>query len=122
MSCLLVVAARLALADAHEPAAHAAALLRRAPEHPDVKADEEQGRAEPEQQRRPGAAAFLDRFGADLDPVVDQKRFQAGVHEGGQRGREGAHRFGQRRGAPHRARSLVRDSPLGAALFSPAGG
>ena len=93
---LLVVAARLALADAHEPAPYAAALLRRPPKHPDVKADDEQGRAKPEQERRPGVAAFLDRFGADLDPVIDQKGFQTGVHEGGQRGREGAHRFGAR--------------------------
>ena len=54
---LLVVAARPAPADAHEPA-HATALLRRAPEHPDVKTDEEQGRAKPEKERRPRAAAF----------------------------------------------------------------
>ena len=51
-----------------------------------------------EQERRPGAAAFLDRFGADLDPVIDQKGFQTGVDEGGQRGREGPHRFGRAAG------------------------
>ena len=76
---LLVVAARLALADAHEPAAHPAALLRRAPKHPDIKADEEQRRAKAEKKRRQGTTAFLDRFGADLDPVIDQKGFQTGI-------------------------------------------
>ena len=69
--------------------------VRRAPEHPDVKADEEQGRAKPEEERRPGAAAFLDRLGADLDPVIDQECFQTRAHEGGERGREGGHRLGR---------------------------
>jgi hypothetical protein len=80
---LLVVATRLALADAHEPGPHAPALPC-APEHPDVKADDEQGRAKPEEERRPRAAAFLDRLGADLDPMIDQESFQTGAHEGGE--------------------------------------
>src|SRR6185503_4471793 len=91
---LLVIATRLALADAHEPAPHAAAL-RRPPEHPDVKADDEQGRPEPEEERRPGTAAFRDRLGADLDPVIDEECLQTGVYERGERGGEGARRLGQ---------------------------
>ena len=42
------------------------------PKHPDVKEDEEQGRAKPEQERHPGVAPFLDRFGADLAPAEDR--------------------------------------------------
>jgi len=64
------------------------------PKHPDVKEDEEQGRAKPEQERHPGVAPFLDRFGADLDLVLDQKGFQAGIDKGGQCGREGRRRLG----------------------------
>ena len=43
-----------------------------------------------------GLSLFLNRLGADLDPVIDQKCFQTRVDEGGQRGREGTHLFGLR--------------------------
>jgi hypothetical protein len=88
----LIVAPRLAPADAHEPAADAEPLLR-PPEHPDVKPDEQQGRAEAQQKRRPGVTALLDRLGHDLDAVRDQVPFQARVDERGQRGREGGDHF-----------------------------
>ena len=71
---LPVVAAGLALADAHKPGSNAAALLRRAPEQPDIKADEQQARTETEKERRPETAAYLDRFGAYFDRVIYQKR------------------------------------------------
>src|SRR4030095_8682187 len=70
---LLVVAPRLALADAHD-AADAAALLRGAPEHPDVKADEEKGRAEAEEKRHHGIVILLNRLCADLDAMIALKR------------------------------------------------
>ena len=75
------------------------------------------GRAKAKKERRQEAAAFLDRFGADLDLVIDQKCFQTGVYEGGQRRREGTHRFGQAAGAPPRSLA-VWGSPLGAAPFA----
>src|SRR6185503_3985087 len=50
----LVIAPSLALADAHEPAAHPSALLR-PPEHPDVEADDEHGGTEPDEESCPGA-------------------------------------------------------------------
>src|SRR6185312_17284954 len=47
----LIVAAGLALSDAHHPPAHqAAALLRRSPKEPDIKTYEEEPRAETEEQ------------------------------------------------------------------------
>ena len=57
----------------------------------DVKTNEQQGRAKAEKKCRPGAFTFLNRLGADLDPMIDQKGFQTRVYEGGQRGREGTH-------------------------------
>jgi len=48
-----------------------------------VKTDEEQARAEAIEKRRQRTALFLDRFGTDLDPVIDQKRFQTGAYKGG---------------------------------------
>src|SRR6185436_17830993 len=66
---LLVVAARLALADTHEPAPEPPALLGPPPKQPDVKPDEEERRSEPEHECRPRALGFPDRLGADLDAV-----------------------------------------------------
>ena len=43
----------------------------RAPEHPDVKSNEEQGRAKSKEQGRDEAAAFLDGLGADLNAIFD---------------------------------------------------
>src|SRR5215212_5947048 len=63
---LLVVAPGAAPAEAREGAAHAAALPRCAPIEPDVAPDQEQRRSEGEEERRPPAAAFLYRLGADL--------------------------------------------------------
>lgn len=86
----LIVAARLALADAHaHESAGAAALLAGAPEQPDVKPDDQDRRPEPEQQRQPGVAAGLDRLGADLHLVGDQQRLEPGIHEHRDRGRKG---------------------------------
>src|SRR5262249_48224279 len=89
-----VISSCLAPADAHEPA-YSTALLRRAPEHPDVKSYEEQGRAKSEQEIKQGIAAFFDRFRADFDPVADQKCFQARVYEGWHGSREVTNRFGR---------------------------
>src|SRR4030095_12499374 len=87
---LLVVAPCPALADA-EQAAPKPALLRRAPEHPDVGADEQQRQAESEGQRGQDVA-FLDRLGADLDAVVDEEFLELRIREGRQRRREVARR------------------------------
>src|SRR6185369_8211387 len=84
---LLVVAPRLALADAHQ-AAQTAALLRRAPEHPDVEPDEEQRGTEPEQEREQRVAILFDGPGADLDLVVDEELLQPLVDERRQGGGE----------------------------------
>lgn len=86
----LIVAARLALADAHahESAGAAATLLTGTPEQPDVKPDDQDRRTEPEQQRQPGAAAGLDRLGADLHLVGDQQGLEPGIHEHRDRGRK----------------------------------
>src|SRR5262249_51899265 len=77
-----------------EPA-YSAALLCRAPKHPDVKSYEEQGRTKSEQEVRYGIASFFDRFRADFDSVVDQKCFQARAYERGQGSREVTNRFGR---------------------------
>ena len=89
----------------------AAALLRGAPEHPDVEADDQQRRGEAEQQRRP-RAALLDRLGADLDAVADEQRLEARVREGGELGGEVGHRARPRadprvRGVSRRSRGYV---------------
>ena len=69
---LLVEAARLALADAHQAAAEAAGALRAAKD-PDVEPDQQQRGAESVQQRRQRAAALVRRLRADLDAVLDQE-------------------------------------------------
>src|SRR6185437_5567630 len=85
----LIVAAGLALSDAHHPPAHqAAALLRRSPKEPDIKTNKEEPWAETEEQSEQRTGLLLDRLGADFHAVLDQERFQALVHKGGQDGRE----------------------------------
>lgn len=69
----------------------ATALLCRPPIHPDVGPNEEYRGTEPKQDRPQRAALFVDRLSADLHTVLDQKRLEAGIHEGGQDGLEGAH-------------------------------
>src|SRR6185369_2833904 len=70
---LLVVAPRRAFANAEDSAPHGAALLGHPSEHPNVKADEQQGRTKPEKERREWAATFFDRLSADLDSMIDQE-------------------------------------------------
>src|SRR5690606_29413243 len=77
---LHVVAAGLALAEAHEAAARHAAL--RPTEEPHVKRDEKDGRPETEQQRRPQTPRLY-WLGADLDAVFDKQRLESRIDEGG---------------------------------------
>ena len=109
----LIVAARFALADAHQ-AGHAAALLRRPAEHPHVEADEEQRGPESVDQRRDGAALFLDGSGADLDVVIDEELLETRIDESGKRGcepfrRPGRFARGCQVGRDLLARSGIRD-------------
>src|SRR6185312_6856859 len=80
----LVVATRTTLADAHEPTAQAAALLRRTAEDPDIESNDEQRRTEAEEQCRPRATARLDGLRTDLDLVIDQQLLEPWIHEGWQ--------------------------------------
>src|SRR5690606_8594283 len=84
---VLVVALGLALAEAEHAAGHPAAPCS-TPDQPDVEGDEQNRGTEAEEERRPAAAADLDRLCADLHLMLDQKRLEPGVHEGGNDGPE----------------------------------
>ena len=104
-------------------AAQAAALLRRAPEHPDVERRSAAARARSRTAASTSGLPLLDRLGADLDAVVDQECLEAGVDERRQLGREGARgrdgRAARRDGAAHAAASVARPvAPASAAARS----
>src|SRR5262249_58086926 len=46
-----------------------------------VETDKKQCRAETEKKHRPGARPFCDGFGADLDLVIDEERFEVRARE-----------------------------------------
>jgi len=84
------------------------------------KDDQEQGWAKPQKERRPGTAASS--IGSALIwTVINQKRLQTGIYEGGQGGRE-VTRCSGRVATQRAARARLFGRAFGAALFSSAGG